>query len=911
MWLWSSVKGLLKRAGLWRGASATPRWRAFITGLLAVAFIFQFSLLTIAWDNTVGSTVIYTALSGGLMAASCILCRIDRRHSRTLTLQLTVFMILYALFAVISFYLVGRQSQERWDIFASAVPLLILALIYYGFGVAVGSRVPPWALLITLVITAVYTITTRESLTEHQIYLRGKAGLHTTYQYSGDAFAIVSLLLLGVTRSAALRVVLVFTAVAVLFIIPSRSSALIGTVAILVLVDPLCRQTDLGAAAGQRPDSGLVLRSLLCGCPAGDVLRHAVRERLHRRRGQFQGEREAIAVTGWEMIREYFFFGNWAFQLQRFGDAGLYIHNVLDIWAQTGIVPFAAFVIMWISIGWRIALPSNPAMRRDQIIGIALFALLSWMFSRHTHVGLMYFCLGIISAHLGPSLRRRSRAQPEAPVHVRCTSQEPAHRPTWRPAPARIRTEQVVHHGKSGPPLNSNEIDPALEVEVPASRSIEYGYAATLLISSCLGRTVRLKVGEEGVCRIGVGGRTVLAFAVGSTDLRSAAARRALALVSIPVPAVLVDDGLPADLPALHESAPLPDAGHWEAGNDLLLSTFYIASGCWEIDHGEADEHGRIRGRESWLAKQGLLNLPVINAYAELLRLRLAQSGIELPPSGRQYSRWVTCDVDRPRDEACYSVGRLLRRVGRNVLEERSAQAVRRSLAQFRAVRRAGWPADPNNTFDYMMSANERQGSPATFFFICGGEHQRDASYRIDEPAIRGLMKSLDQRGHGIGLHGSFDSLVKARQLRRERSELATALEQLGIADRAQARQHYLRWFPGQSVGVVERAGVQLDSTLGFHDACGFRRGLCCDFPLFDLSEWRRSAVIERPLIVMECALLGGEYDPIERPEEVLDGYLAMARQCRVYRGTFTLLWHNSFFTEPIHRTMYETLIGA
>lgn len=443
-----------------------------------------------------------------------------------------------------------------------------------------------------------------------------------------------------------------------------------------------------------------------------------------------------------------------------------------------------------------------------------------------------------------------------------------------------------------------------LTIEVPPSRLREYGYAAELLFGICLGRAVHVMAGEEGRYRISGVDRTLLSGTTGRGNLRDQQLRCALDVTRIDISQELIRQGLPATLPVLRESAAATEG-------DLLLSAFYLGSGCWELDHGLLDQHQRVRGKDSWLERHGFLSLPVIHAYAELIRYRIAEAGLEIPGHRRTYKRWVTCDVDQPRDESCYSMKRMVRRIGRNAVTERSLGAMHRTATNYRRVQQQGWALDPNNTFDYLMAVNERHSNAMTFFLICGGSHQRDGSYGIDEPWMRSLMKSIHERGHALGLHGSFDSLRIPGQLRAERGALSKALQDLGITGPMPSRQHYLRWFPGPSVGVVEEAEISLDSTLGFHDACGFRRGMCCAFPLFDLERWQVSGVVEQPLVVMECAELGAEFSIPRDPAAVLDHFVSLARQCRAYSGTFTFLWHNSFLHQAVHKRMYETLASV
>src|SRR5438105_1699991 len=63
-------------------------------------------------------------------------------------------------------------------------------------------------------------------------------------------------------------------------------------------------------------------------------------------------------------------------------------------------------------------------------------------------------------------------------------------------------------------------------------------------------------------------------------------------------------------------------------------------------------------------------------------------------------------------------------------------------------------------------------------------------------------------------------------------------------------RQHFLRWAP-PLWPAYERAGLAYDTSLSFADRPGFRAGICCEYPVFDLKGRRTLRLRERPLVAM------------------------------------------------------------
>ena len=137
-----------------------------------------------------------------------------------------------------------------------------------------------------------------------------------------------------------------------------------------------------------------------------------------------------------------------------------------------------------------------------------------------------------------------------------------------------------------------------------------------------------------------------------------------------------------------------------------------------------------------------------------------------------------------------------------------------------------------------------------------------DGDYSIGDPWIRGLMREIAVRGHEVGLHPSYNTYRDEAGLRLERDLLLRACEEEELGQqRYGGRQHFLRWANPITWRLWDEAGLAYDSTLGFPDAVGFRCGSCYEFPVFDLEKRRALKLTERPLVVMESALL--HYGPM------------------------------------------------
>lgn len=121
-------------------------------------------------------------------------------------------------------------------------------------------------------------------------------------------------------------------------------------------------------------------------------------------------------------------------------------------------------------------------------------------------------------------------------------------------------------------------------------------------------------------------------------------------------------------------------------------------------------------------------------------------------------------------------------------------------------------------------------------------------------------------------------------------------------------RQHYLRWNVPATWRNYAEAELDYDTTLSYADHAGFRCGTCHPFPVFDVEQNKALDLVEYPLIVMECSVLGERYMNLQH-DEALEYILKLKRSCRKYNGCFGLLWHNSSFVEPAEVDLYKNVL--
>ena len=252
----------------------------------------------------------------------------------------------------------------------------------------------------------------------------------------------------------------------------------------------------------------------------------------------------------------------------------------------------------------------------------------------------------------------------------------------------------------------------------------------------------------------------------------------------------------------------------------------------------------------------------------------------------------------------------VLRSALADVARRRDPLLVHDRVRAYVQVRRGRLDSDLANTFDFIMDTSERHGLQSAFYFLADcSPRSTDATYSLDHPWVRTLVRRIGERGHEIGLHGSYDSPADPLRIRFEFQTLQRVAVEENIRQAAWGgRHHYLRWRNPITWRGWAAAGLDYDGTLAYADYAGFRCGVCYEYPVFDLLMRRTLRLRERPLIVMEVTLLENMHlDWASACRRIVE----LNATCKTFAGDFTLLWHNSTLISKNQRHWYNTTLAS
>lgn len=346
---------------------------------------------------------------------------------------------------------------------------------------------------------------------------------------------------------------------------------------------------------------------------------------------------------------------------------------------------------------------------------------------------------------------------------------------------------------------------------------------------------------------------------------------------------------------------------------DVLGLTYWMLSRLEEVDRTDVDEHDRFPAVSSHAFKHDYLERPIVDEWMHVLGQVIQRQWPELKLKQHQFSVKVSHDVDYPTRYGFRNAIGLVRGMVGDALKRHDLKNALIAPWVRTNSRRRLHPADPVNTFEWIMSQSERRGLTSAFYFICGRTNPaKDADYEPEHPAIRNLMQRIHQRGHEIGLHPSFNTYRNPQAIVTEAKRLRDIMDEEGIHQQGfGGRMHFLRWQHPTTMFGWEQAGLTYDSTLGYADRPGFRCGTCYEYPAFDPVQNAALQLRIRPLIAMECTVIADRYMGLGAGDAALAKFVELKDVCRRVGGCFTLLWHNSELSHVAYQDLYTRVLDG
>jgi hypothetical protein len=329
-------------------------------------------------------------------------------------------------------------------------------------------------------------------------------------------------------------------------------------------------------------------------------------------------------------------------------------------------------------------------------------------------------------------------------------------------------------------------------------------------------------------------------------------------------------------------------------GLDIFASSFFMLTRWEETVIEKKDIFGRCMESEMFVVRHNLFRRPIVDEYVSFLRNLLIHLNFNIPTGGRKVEACITHDVDYLfRFGSLSSFGQNL---AGDLLRRKSLRTAGRTIMNYSRFRKEEIK-DPFDTFDELMDQSEKYGYKSSFYFKPQLLNEHDATYSINDERVKKIILNIYQRGHEVGIHPSFNTFHNPIQFRTEYDRLMS----LGVAVEG-GRQHFLKYDLLETPAYWEETGLKYDSGLGFTERAGFRCGICRPFKMFDIKKRKTLNLFQKPLCVMEVALI--RWEP--SPESLFADIQEILNQVKKHSGLFVFLWHNDSFNRPEYETYRE-----
>ena len=294
---------------------------------------------------------------------------------------------------------------------------------------------------------------------------------------------------------------------------------------------------------------------------------------------------------------------------------------------------------------------------------------------------------------------------------------------------------------------------------------------------------------------------------------------------------------------------------------------------------------------------------PTLDIHINMLRTWILEEGnplLEIPPvpAGYSFTVCLTHDIDfigiRKHKFDHTMFGFLYRSTFggvRNLLRGRIT--VSRLLETWCAAASIpfvylGWAKDFWDPFEWYSKAEK--DLPATYFLIpfkhCSGEHvpgshpsRRGTAYDVGD--LKDWAAGIRKESCELGVHG-LDAWHSVQKGRAELARVGKLTGQSGTG----IRMHWLLQ-DANTVGVLEAAGFDYDSTAGYNETVGYRNGTTQVFRPIGVR-----TLLELPMHIQDGALFYPQRLDLSEPE-AQTRCQSLIDNAIQFGGVLTLLWHD------------------
>lgn len=331
---------------------------------------------------------------------------------------------------------------------------------------------------------------------------------------------------------------------------------------------------------------------------------------------------------------------------------------------------------------------------------------------------------------------------------------------------------------------------------------------------------------------------------------------------------------------------------------DPFAASFYLVTRYEEYLPFAADRFGRFPAKESLAHKEGFIEEPLVNIYAQKIKTIITERYSDIKFEKRSFSYIPTFDVDCAY---AFNYKGVIRIVG-GLMQ----CLIHKDMKQFKQRIRVltGQEEDPYDTFDWILELMGKYQLKPKFFFLVGDYGEFDKNIPLSVNEFKYLVKSIADYAE-VGIHPSYASNAEPQKLKEEVTRLESAINR----EVKVSRQHFLKLSLPRTYQHLIENDIFNDYTMGYASEVGFRASICSPFYFFDLDYEVQTKLKVHPFAFMDVTLnIYKDYDTTAAFEAVQK----VIENVKTVNGTLITLWHNQNLSD-IHpwkgwKALYERI---
>lgn len=333
---------------------------------------------------------------------------------------------------------------------------------------------------------------------------------------------------------------------------------------------------------------------------------------------------------------------------------------------------------------------------------------------------------------------------------------------------------------------------------------------------------------------------------------------------------------------------------------DIFAASFYLLCRYEEYLPHPKDEYGRFAHTHSLAWKEGFLDQPMVNSWAQLLKHGLARLYPDLVFHNRVFKFIPTYDIDTAYSYRYKGWRRNLGGMLRSLVTGKWV-GIRSRLAVLN-----GRGQDPFDVYEWLDSLHLYcRLRPYYFFLVAARQTGVDRNIPITSTGLQELIR-YHAAGSRIGVHPSWQSGDQEKLLGEE----VEWMEYISGEVIRRSRQHYIRFALPVTYRRLLQHGIDQDYSMGYGSVNGFRASVASSFYWYDLEKEEKTTLRLFPFCFMDA---NSFYEQRSTAAGAMDELMAYYRRIRRINGLMVTIWHNSILGHDPEfsgwREVYETFL--